>query len=83
MKTLHLDNNWKAFSTALKERFTDHQEQKMNHEKLLALENQGNIQTYLAKFKKLNSRVGLPGQALKWVITTAITPKMYKNIWRK
>ena len=26
MKTLHLDNNWKAFSTAMEERFTDRQE---------------------------------------------------------
>ena len=26
MKTLHLEDNWKAFSTAMEERFTDRQE---------------------------------------------------------
>ena len=41
------------------------------------------MQTYLARFNELNSRVNLSGQALKRVITTAITADMYKNIWRK
>ena len=83
MKTLHLEDNWKAFSTAMEERFTDRQEQGKDHEKLLALKYQGDMQIYLAKFNELNSRVGLSGQALKRVITTAVTPDMYKNIWRK
>ena len=83
MKTLHLEDNWKAFSMAIKERFTDRQEQEKDHEKLLALEYQGDMQTYLAKFNELNSRVGLSGQAMKRILTTAVTPDMYKNIWRK
>ena len=41
------------------------------------------MQTYLAKFNELNSRVGLSGQAMKRILTTAVTPDMYKNIWRK
>ena len=53
------------------------------HEKLLALEYQGDMQTYLAKFNELNSRVGLSGQAMKRILTTAVTPDMYKTIWRK
>ena len=83
MKTLHLEDNWKAFSMAIEERFTDRQEQGKDHEKLLALEYQGDMQTYLAKFNELNSRVGLSGQAIKRILTTAVTPDMYKNIWRK
>ena len=83
MKTLHLEDNWKAFSMAIEERFTDNQEQGKDHEKLLALEYQGDMQTYLAKFNELNSRVGLSGQAMKRILTTAVTPDMYKNIWRK
>ena len=83
MKTLHLEDIWKAFSMAIEEWFTDRQEQGKDHEKLLALEYQGDLQTYLAKFNELNSRVGLSGQALKRILTTAVTPDMYKNIWRK
>ena len=45
MKTLHLEDNWKAFSMAIEERFTDSQEQGKDHEKLLALEYQGDMQT--------------------------------------
>ena len=51
--------------------------------KLLTLEYQGDIQSYLAKFNELNSRVNLTGQAMKRILITAITPEMYKNIWRK
>ena len=82
MKALHLEDNWKAFSTAIEERFTDCQEQGnlKDREKLLALEYQGDMQTYLAKFNELNSRVGLSGQAMKRILTTAVTPDMYKNI---
>ena len=83
MKTLHQEDNWKAFSMAIEERITDRQEQGKDHEKLLALEYQGDMQTYLAKFNELNSRVGLSGQAMKRILTTAVTPDMYKNIWRK
>ena len=82
-KTLHLEDNWKAFSMAIEERFTDRQEQGKDHEKLFALEYQGDMQTYLAKFNELHSRVSLSGQAMKRILTTAITPDMYKNIWRK
>ena len=83
MNTLHLEDSWKAFSMAIVERFTNRQEQGKDHEKLLALEYQGDMQTYLAKFNELNSRVGLSGQAMKRIVTTAVTPDMYKNIWRK
>ena len=82
-KTIHHDVNWNAFSTAMEERFTDCQEQGKDYEKPLVLEDHGDMQTYLAKFIELNSRVGLSGQVLKRVIRTAITPDMYKNIMRK
>ena len=83
MKTLHLEDNWKAFSMAIEEWFTDCQEQGKDHEKLLAHQYQGDMQTYLAKFNELNSRVGLSGQAMKRILTTAVTPDMCKSIWRK
>ena len=83
MKTLHLNDNWLAFSTAMEERFTDRQETGKDHEKLLSLEYAGDMQTYLARFNELNSRVQLSGQALKRVITAAVTPDMYRYIWRK
>ena len=41
------------------------------------------MQTYLARFNELNSRVQLSGQSLKRVLTAAVTPDMYRNIWRK
>ena len=69
-----------AFLAAIEDRFTDKQETGKDHEKLLALEYGGNMQTYLAHFNKLNSRVGLSGQALKRVLTAAVTPDMYRNI---
>ena len=83
MKTLHLKDNWKAFSMAIEERFTDRQEQGKDDKTLLTLKYQGDMQTYLTKFNELNSRVGLPGQAMKRILTSAVTPDMYKNIWRK
>ena len=41
------------------------------------------MQTYLAHLNELNSHVRLSGQSLKRVITAAVTPDMYRNIWRK
>ena len=83
MKALHLDDNWVAFSAAIEDRFTDRQEIGKDHEKLLALEYGGDMHTYLLRFNKLNSRVQLSGQSLKRVLTAAVTPDIYKNIWRK
>ena len=34
MKTIHLEDNWKGFSMAIEERFTDRQEHEKDHEKL-------------------------------------------------
>ena len=68
---------------AMEERFTDRQETGKDHEKLPALQYAGDMQTYLARFNELNCRVQLSGQALIRVITTAITPDIYRNIWRK
>ena len=83
MKALHLDDNWVAFSAAMEDRFTDRQETGKDHEKLLALDYNGDMQTYLARFNELNSRIQLTGQSLKRVFTAAVTPDMYRNIWRK
>ena len=41
MKTLHLNDNWEAFTAAMDERFTDRQETGKDHEKLLSLESSG------------------------------------------
>ena len=83
MKGLHLEDNWVAFSAAIEDRFTDQQETGKDHEKLLALEYNGDMQTYLARFNELNSRVQLTGQSLKRVLIAAVTPDTYRNIWRK
>ena len=65
MKALHLDDSWVAFPAAMDERFTDRQQTGKDHEKLLDLEYAGDMQTYLARFNLLNSRIQLTGQALK------------------
>ena len=83
MKALYLEDNWTAFLAAMEEHFTDKQETGKNHKKLLDIVYNGNMQTYLTCFNKLNSRVGLSGQALKRVLTAAVTPNMYRNIGRK
>ena len=83
MKALHLDDNWIAFSAAMEERFTDRRETGKDHEKLLALEYTGDMLTYLARFNELNFRVQLTGQSLKRVLIAAVTPDMFRNIWRK
>ena len=83
MKGLHLEDNWVTFSAAIEDRFTDQQETGKDHEKLLVLEYNGDMQTYLAHFNELNSRVQLTGQSRKRVLTAAVTPDMYRNIWRK
>ena len=67
----------------MEERFTDLQETGKDHEKLLALEYGGDIQTFLAKFNELNSRVHLSGQALKRALIVAMSNDMHKSIWRK
>ena len=82
LRTAKLKDNWEAFSEAMEDRFTDRQETGKDHEKLLALEYGGDIQTFLAKFNELNSRVHLSGQALKRVLVTAMSHDMYKSIWR-
>ena len=83
MKGLHLEDNWVGFSATMEDRFTNWQETGKDHDKLLALEYNGDMQTYLARFNKLHSCVQLTGQFLKRVLTAAVTPDMYWNIWRK
>ena len=41
------------------------------------------MQTYLARVNELNSHVQHTGQSLKQVLTAAVTPNIYRNIWRK
>ena len=48
----NLNDNWEAFSEAMEDRFTDRQETGKDHEKLLALEYGGDIQTFLAKIQR-------------------------------
>ena len=55
LRAAKLNDNWEAFSEAMEDRFTDRQETGKDHEKLLALEYGGDIQTFLAKFNELNS----------------------------
>ena len=81
--TAKLNDNWEAFSEAMEDRFTDRQETEKDHEKLLALEYGGDIQTFLAQFNQPNSRVHLTGQALKRALTVAMSNDMHKSIWRK
>ena len=83
MKALHLNDNWVAFSAAMEGQFTNRQETGKDHKKLLALEYAGDMQTYLARFNERNSRVQLTGQSLKRVLTAAVTPDMYRDIWMK
>ena len=83
LRTAKLKDNWEAISEAMEDRFTDRQEMEKDHEKLLALEYGGDIQTFLAKFNQLNSRVHLSGQALKRALTVAMSNDMHKSIWRK
>ena len=78
-----LSDNWEAFSEAMEDRFTDRQETGKDHEKLLALEYGGDIQTFLARFNVLNSGVYLSGQVLKRVLVTAMSHDMHKSIRRK
>ena len=83
MKALHLDDNCVAFSAAIEDQYTDRQEIEKDHKMLLALEYGRDMQTYLDRFNELNSRVQLSGQSLTRVLMAAITPDMYRNIWRK
>ena len=66
----------------MEDRFTDRQEMRKDHEKLLALEYGGDIQTFLARFNELNSRVHLSGQALKRALTVAMSNDMHESICR-
>ena len=67
----------------MEDRFRDRPETGKDHGKLLALEYGGAIQTFLAKFNELNSRVHLSGQALKRALIVAMSNDMHKSIWRK
>ena len=49
----------------------------------MALKYGEDIQSFLAKFNKFNSRVHLSGQALKRALTVAMSNDMHKSIWRK
>ena len=50
LRAAKLKNNWEAFSEAMEDRFTDRPEIGEDHEKLLALQYGGDIQTFLARF---------------------------------
>ena len=67
----------------MEEWFTDRQETGKDHEKLLSLDYSADTQTNVVRFNELNSGVQLSGQSLKRVLTAAVTPDRYRNIWRK
>ena len=83
MTALHLDDNWVSFSAAMEEQFTDRQKTGKDHKKLLALDYTADMQTYLTRINELNSCIQLTGHFLKRVLLAAVTPDMYRNIWRK
>ena len=55
-------------------RFTDRQEKSQDHDKILSLQYQGNIQTYLARLNELNSRIGMSGETLRHVLRAMSGP---------
>ena len=61
MKAQHLEDNWRAFSSALVERFTDEMERRKDWQTMRNLEYKGDIQTYLAELEQINCRVGAMG----------------------
>ena len=67
----------------MKERFTDQARIDKDHDKMLALRYQGDIQDYLARIQELNSRVDLSGRALRKIIKTQLTPEMHAAIYNK
>ena len=83
VKALHLDDNWVAFSADMEEWFTDQQGMGKDNEKLLFLKYSDNMETYLAFFNELNSRIQLIEQSFKQVLTAAVTLVMYRKKWRK
>ena len=83
LPTTKQNDNWEAFSEAIEDRFTDRQETEKDHEKYFALEYGGDIQTFLAQFNEVNSRVQLSEQALRRALTVAMSNAIHESIWRK
>ena len=58
-----LTDSWAAFTFKFVERFTD-KERRRDYERMEALEYESSVRDCLARFNKLNSRVGIAGEAL-------------------
>ena len=67
----------------MKERFTDQARIDKDHDKMLALRYQGDIQDYLARIQELSSCVDLSGRTLRKIIKTQLKPEMYAAIYNK
>ena len=83
LKSQTRKDSWADFKVAVKERFTDQARIDKDHDKMLALRYQGDIQDYLARIQELNSRVDLSGRALRKIIKTQLTPEMHAAIYNK
>ena len=83
MVSQHLQDNWKAFRSAMVERFTDRMESRKDWQRMRTLEYKGDIQTYLASLEEINSRVGATGEPLREIIMNAITPEMHRAIYQR
>ena len=83
LKSQARKDSWADFKAAVKERFTDQARIDKDHDKMLALRYQGDIQDYLACIQELNSCVDLSGQALRKIIKTQLTPEMHAAIYNK
>ena len=76
-------DSWADFKAAVKARFTDQVRIDKDHDKMITLRYQGDIQDYLARIQELNSHVGLSGRALRKVIKTQLTLEMHTAIYNK
>ena len=83
LKARKIIDTWQAYEEALTDRFTDKQEKRKDHEKLLNLKYNGDIQTFLNKWEELNSRVLLAGEAARRAILGSINETIFDALHRK
>ena len=65
MEANYTPDDWKAFQSALLDRFTDQMERRKDFQRMRDLEYKAVIQTYLAELEEISTRVGMTGEVLR------------------
>jgi hypothetical protein len=80
---MHIEDNWKAYSSAIQERFIDEEDLENDEEKMRELKYEGDIKDFITRLDVLNGRVGMHGVTFRSLVKRALPTEITRMIFSR